>query len=507
MDGFEAWQIPGTEGARAPFFSPDGEWIGFWGDGKLKKMPVTGGAPTIICDAPNFFGASWAADDSIFIGPGYSGLLRVGASGGEPEQVTIFDPESEGTGHSRPEVLPNGKAVLYHIYRGNAWDVAVKSLESNQQRILVEGGSSPLYLPTGHLLYARRETGRVEAVPFDSDRLEITGSPVPVFNDVWWALGAHFIVSNDGSLLYIHIPGQFREFGMSHLVWVDREGVAQIMTEEPRPYSQNAEISPDGSKMAVVSSGDIWVVDLARDAWARLTFDADNAMPVWSPDGSQIFFGSTRGGDAYQIFVVSSDGSGEARQLTEGGYRLPTSVSPDGKSLFLRQRGEDGSWDIGILRLDVDGEGEALFATPFNEHSGMISPAGLWLAYVSDESGRDEIYVRPFPDMNTEWSISTDGGTEPLWSSDGTELFYRHNDQMMAVSISTKPSFTPGRPNLLFEGTYLRTDASYPRTAYDVSANGERFVMLRPAEGAAPGQINVVLNWFEELNRLVPKRD
>jgi serine/threonine-protein kinase len=469
-------------------------------------MPVAGGAPLSVCDSEEPYGASWAPDDSIFFAPGGSGIYRVAASGGAPEPITEVDSKNGEFHHAFPEVLPKGDTVLFNIWYGDTFDVAVKSLETGERRILVEGRNFPRFVPTGHLLYFRLETRSMEAAPFDPERLEITGPAAPVLDGLWYWLGPKYSFARDGLLAYV--PGMFRNVAPSDLILVDREGAAEPLNEEVRPYS-SLRMSPDGRRIAVAAvasdvTSDIWTLELARGTWTRLTFQGHNFRPVWSPDGERLYFASAKGGETYELFSMPADGSSEAQQLTKGGgrWRTPSSVSPDGKSLLLRQRAEDGSWDIGILRLEDDNEFETLLATPFDERFAVISPDGRWLAYVSNESGRDEVYVRPFPDVSTKLVVSTEGGALPKWSSDGSDLYYRNGNRMMAVAVATEPTFTPGKPRLLFESRYLANVEQ--DWNYDLTADGRHFVMLRVQESSPPRQINIVLNWFEELQRLVP---
>ncbi|HEX9724139.1 MAG TPA: hypothetical protein VGC53_07630, partial [Vicinamibacteria bacterium] len=251
---------------------------------------------------------------------------------------------------------------------------------------------------------------------------------------------------------------------------------------------------------------DVWVLELGRGTLTRLTFgEGSSTRPLWSPDGERVLFDSNRVEGTYNIFSQSADGSGTAEQLTTGAYRTPTSVSSDGKTIVFRQNSDTTTGrDIGMVRLEGERKPEMLLQTPFEEHTGMLSPDDRWLAYVSNESGREEIYVTPFPGPGGKLQISTEGGTEPLWSRDGRELFYRSGEKMMAVAISLEPELTPGKATLLFEGRYQTgLVGANPASNYDVARDG-RFVMIRAEEGSGPPQINVVLNWFEELKRLVP---
>jgi Tol biopolymer transport system component len=300
--------------------------------------------------------------------------------------------------------------------------------------------------------------------------------------------------------------------GDAKLVLVDRQGQARPLTEIIRRF-RDPRFSPDGKQLALGvfpdvagTTNDIWILDLTRGALTRLTYEESGMRPLWSPDGERLYFGSSQLG-GYNIFSKSTDGSGVAKQLTFGAYRAPTSISSDGKTLLFRQWGESSSWDIGMVRLEEDTEPEILLAMPFDEHTGMLSPNDRWLAYVSNESGRNEVYVQDFPAMTGKRQVSTEGGTEPMWSPDGGELFYRSGDKMMAVAIAIGADFAPAEPALLFERAYQNAEgtAGAPSSNYDVASNGQHFVMLQEVEEVAPTQITVVLNWAEELKRLVPK--
>jgi len=513
MQRLDAMPIRGTEGALGPFFSPDGQWIGFLSDGKLKKVSLTGGPALTLCDEPSSFGgASWGPDDTIFF---FSGpeeepeLSRVSASGGTPEPVVTLEPGEEGQGPLWPEILPGGKAVLYTAWRGgpdNA-SIAVQSLETGERRTLVEGGTYARYVPTGHIVFARGAllAGSLLAAPFDLERLEITGSPVPVLENLAMYFGAtaQFGLSRDGTLVYV--SGTVSSDKL--LVWVDRQGVERPLTETLRAY-RDPRLSPDGRRLAVTildpKGEDVWVLELGRGTLTRLTLgEGRSTRPLWSPDGERVLFASDRVEDDFNIFSQPADGSGAAEQLTAWGS-VPTSVSSDGKTIVFRQNSGTTGRDIGMVRVEGERQPEMLLQTPFDEHTGMLSPEDRWLAYVSNESGREEIYLTPFPGPGGKRQISTEGGTEPLWSRDGRELFYRSGEKTMAVAISTEPELTAGKPTLLFEGLYETGMGLGPNPGsnYDVAPDG-RFVVIRD-QGSGLAQINVVLNWFEELKRLVP---
>jgi Tol biopolymer transport system component len=343
------------------------------------------------------------------------------------------------------------------------------------------------------------------AVPFDRQRLALTGSPVPVLEGVLeslWSGVAQYSFSSTGTLVYI--PGGLQG-AQRRLVWVDRKGVEQPLPAPVRGY-RTPRISPDGRRVAVTSSesGDnIWLYDLARETLARLTFEGRvNATPIWTPDGRRVAFISDRTGAA-NAFWQPADGSGGAEQLTESsGYALrPGSWSPDGQVLALEEVSPSALRKIWVLRLS-DRKAQPFLRTQFNETAPAFSPDGHWLAYASDETGRYEIYVQPYPGPGGKWQISAEGGTEPVWAANG-EIFYRQGNKMMAVRTTTQPTFSAGNPKALFEGQYVPTQGTISN--YDVSRDGQHLLMVKASEEEqAVTQINVVLNWFEELKRRVP---
>ena len=492
MDQLDAKPIPGTEGGHTPFFSPDGQWVRFFAAGKLKKVSISGRAPLTLCHSSNPRGASWRTNDSIvFAQTTGSGLSQVSAAGGTPQVLTTL---KGATSHRWPEVLPGGKAVLFTVGTEGSWDdaqIVVQHLETGERRVLIQGGNHARYAPTGHLVYAR--AGTLLAVPFDLARLEVTGAPVLVVEGVMRSTegAAQFSFSGLGSLIYV--PGGIQGFERT-LVWVDRTGTAQPLAAPPRAYSA-LRLSPDGQRLAVAiqkANSDIWVYDVPRDTLTRLTFGASNNFPVWTPDGKCVTFQSTKAGPP-NLFWKPADGSGPAKLLTTSeNNHSPQSCSPDGKMLAFTEVHPTTGRDIWVLPLAGKRKARPFLRTPFNESAAMFSPDCRWIAYISDESSQPEIYVQPFPGAGGKWQISTEGGREPLWAPNGKELFYRNGDQMMAVDISSQPTFTVGKPRLLFEGRYERSPVS--RAYYDVTPDGERFVMLKAGEEESEAtQINVVL--------------
>ena len=510
MDRLEADPIPGTHDAHHPFFSPDGQWIGFFAEEKLKKISLSGGAPITLCEARDPRGATWARDDTIVFATDSAGLLRIPAAGGTPEVVAEPDFQRGEIGYRWPEALPDATAVLFTVWREGFEDasIAVLSLETGEQRLLAEPGTNPLYAPTGHIVFAR--LGSLFAVPFDLGRLQVSGQPVPMLEGVLSFPGgaANFSLSGDGSLVYI--PGGVQS-GNFTLVWVERDGTATPLTEKHRTFWV-PRLSPDGQRLAVwiLEGGrsEVWVYEIGRDTFSRLTLEGANYSPEWSPDGEWVVFSSDRGGEEGNLYRKPADFSGPAERLLEKKNRqFPGSFTPDGKLLAYTELHPTTGADIWVLPLEAEGAPQPLLATSFAEASPRFSPDGRWIAYMSEESGQSEVYVQPFPEPGGRWQVSDDGGTEPLWSRDGRELFYRASRKMMVVEVETEPEFSPGTARPLFEGPYLSAlaGAVYGAGGYDVAADGQRFLMIELEEDApALTQIVVVLNWLEELERLVP---
>ncbi len=514
MDQLEAMPIAGTEGASGPFFSPDGQWVGFFTPDTLKKVSLIAGTTVSICHVPSVTrGASWSPDEVILFTPTPAdGLSRVSASGGIPQVVTTPDTKTGELAHLWPEILPGGKTVLFTIRTGRSFDdarIAVQSLESGERRLLeVEGGTSAHYAPTGHLVYARG--GTLLAVPFDLAQLRVTGRPVPILEGVRvdpTSGAAQFSLSGDGTLVYVRGGAGFPE---RSLLWVDRRGATRPVMERRLPF-QSPSFSPDAQRLAVTIEGitqDAWVYELARGILTRLTFDPNEEFgPIWTPDGKRVTFASYRVGEVPNLFWKPADGSSaEERLTTTKDVQFPSSWSPDGRVLaFTRVRVPTIiESDIWVLPLSGDRKPQPLVRTPFEEYGAMFSPDGRWIAYVSNESGRNEVYLQPFTGSGGKRQISTDGGTSPVWARSGRELFYRNADKMMAVSITTQPAFAAAPPRLLFQGAFEEFGrADLPRN-YDIAPDGERFVMIRSEQQSTPTQLNVVLNWFEELKRRVP---
>jgi eukaryotic-like serine/threonine-protein kinase len=506
MDSREAKSIPGTDGAATPFFSPDGKWVGFFAAAKLKKVPIAGGNVQTLCDSSAAGGASWGTDDTIAFAPSNSsGLMRVSAAGGKPQVLTTLDHTQGELSHRYPHFLPGGKALLFTVSAGNGWDekhVAALKLDTGERHVVLRGGHTGRFVPTGHLLYYR--AGSLLAVPFDPAALEVISSaPVTVAEGVTDSpaatVGANYSFSDSGSLAYV--PAGPRQFER-RLIWVDRKGNVEPLPSPPRAFV-NLALSPDGRQAAIEIQSDtthVWIYDLARGTLTRLTTEGSSQVPIWTPDGKRIAYRATREGFR-NVFWRAADGSGAEERLTTGEtQQSPDSWSPDGKLLAFDQGNPTTGSDIWILPVERSpaepGKPQAFHRTGFGETSPAFSPNGRWVAYRSDESGRSEVYVQPFPGPGAKWQISTDGGSRPAWAHNGGELFYVNGAKLMAVAVSTLPTFSVGKPKLVFEGRF---------GDYDVSPDGQRFLMVQAVEPELPAtQINVVLNWFEELKQRVP---
>jgi Tol biopolymer transport system component/predicted Ser/Thr protein kinase len=523
MDSLEARPIPGTEGAINPFFSPDNQWVGFFAGGKLMKVSVSGGVATNLGDAISPRGASWGSPGIIAFAPAsVSAIQQVPDTGGILQPLTLFG-KGEAS-HRWPELLPGGKALLFAGGSSgvtfSSAQVFVQRVGADQPRKLIQGGTNPRYALSGHLIYA--QGANLMAVPFDTQRLAVTGAAVPVVEGVLQSpINGHaqYSFAATGSLVYV--PGSVQS-AQSRLVWVSRNGAEQPVAAPAHAY-QFPRLSPDGRRVAVGIAEEetqIWLYDLSRDTLTRLTFEGNqNYNAVWTPDGRRIAFQSDREGPL-NIFWQLADGSGGLERLTtSGSNQFPISWSPDGQLLAFVEIDPTTQRDIWVLRMSdlSPASGQALSAgneqvrkaqpflrTRFDESVPRFSPDGRWLAYISNESGHFEIYVQPYPGPGGKWQISTEGGTEPVWNPNGRELFYRSGGKMMAVDITTQPGFAAGKPRMLFEGQYVPTPATTPN--YDVGPDGQRFLMIKSSESAegAPTQINVVLNWFEELKQKVP---
>jgi serine/threonine protein kinase/WD40 repeat protein len=493
-----------------PFFSPDSEWVGFYVNGGWKKVSASGG-PTMTLWSTTAFtsGASWGPNGEIVLASDdlTTGLLRLSAAGGEPEVLTRPDASAGELDHQWPEFLPNVNAVLFDIV-STQWEsqVAVLSLETGDRKVLIPSGANARYVETGetgHILYVSE--GALRAVRFDPDRLEVEGNPFPVLERVNQnvSLAANYVVSRNGTLAYNpNFGGRDRRV----LVWIDRDG---RITPLPLPAAayQEPSLSPDGKRIALAmtdeSGTNIWVYDIGRGNLGKRTFGGRNLFPIWTPDGEEILY--TAGGVFQRLMRLRADGARGGEEMDvdvpSPGGQIPISWSDVHRTLLFQYNTE--TW-----RFSVEDEK----AEPFLKHTGAtlrearFSPNQTHVAYRSDESGRDEVYVVPYPGLGGKWQISTDGGAQPMWSPRGGELFYKNGNRMMAVQVQTSPSFEAGTPRVLFE-TDLPERVPGDPSRYGVTADG-RFLVTAPApnaENEEKPEIHVIVNWLETLRDRPPK--
>jgi serine/threonine-protein kinase len=497
--------LESTVGATSVFLSPDGEWLGFFGGGKLKKTRLAGGPAATICDAIEGVGATWTAADTIVFAPSpVSALAQVPSVGGTPQPVTKL--ENGETSHRWPSMLPDGETILFAAARGADFTssrIFMQSLRTGARTEIVEG-TYPRYSPTGHILFARDAT--LFALPFDARRLQATGSAAPVITDLAMnptTGAALFAFSENGVLVY---RPRGSDTSRRALLWVDRTGLeANVAPSERRAFLQ-PRLSPDGRRIAVTigetgTERDLWLYDLQRRTMTRMTVEAgEDETPVWNGDGSRIAFSAARTGQPRSIFVMPPSDPAGLRKV--GSTRYITHLgawAPDGRALAWTDFDPAAGGDIRVLRMDGSGTVRDFVTGPFDQRGPAFSPDGRWIAYTSNETGRDEVYVQPYPGPGAKVQISTAGGSQPVWSRDGTELFYRGERQLMTVAVRLSPAFTVGERQPLFADTYdieHRDDRNY-----DVSADGKRFLMVRVERPSSSAQLAVVLNWFTELRR------
>src|SRR6266508_1243745 len=499
LDSFDARPIPGTEGAYAPFFSPDGRWIAFFAANTLQKVSLEGGQPVTLCEARTSHGGAWGPDDTILFADAEGArLVRIAASGGEPKTVVTLGVLKPGNwGYSNPEFLPDGDTALLTVWwslNPDNYRIAALSLKTGNLRFVVEGGMDGHYLSTGHLVYARGAT--LIAAPFDVRSATVTGPGVTLIENVrseeWGAV--QFTLARNGTLIYV--PGGPAWIGK--LVWADRTGATTPIAAPARAY-QNFSLSPDGQRVALELSEatrDIYLFEFARGGLIRFTNDGENGCPRWTPDGKQVTFWR-RTASGFDVISRAIDSGSETMFMSRETGEIQ-SWSPDGKTLVFMQNTPETSVDVWMKSGDQPPR--PWLMTRFRELLAAFSRDGKYVAYVSDESGQYEIYVRTASGEGAKWQVSNEGGEEPLWSRDGRELFFRNGPKWMAAEVKTEREFKAGTPHMLFEGPYLNV----PGVSYDVAADG-RFLMLEENyEQPTTLQLQVILNWSEEVKRRIP---
>jgi len=523
LDQLQATVLAGTEGGRDPFFSPDGEWIAFFTGEKLKKISVHGGAVVTLCDATPGRGGTWSEDGTIlFAGSIHGGLLKVDSAGGTPEAATALDSAAGEITHRWPQMLPGTRAVLFtaghNLSSLEQSNLEVQVLPSGPRKTVYRGGYYGRYLPSGHVAFIHE--GTLFALPFDLKRMEPAGQAVPVLEHVMSnpdTGGAQFSISENGALAYV----QGIQSGVPvSIEWMGRDGKMQPLLKTPGEF-YTMDFSPDGKRLAMeIQDGprrDIWTYDLQRDTLTRLTFGGvSNFGTVWTPDGQRITYAMSEASGTINVYWKRADGAGDAQRLTDSkDQQFPSSWSPDGKVLAMHVQPADSRMYLALYTMTMQGDEKSgwkpgepkLFAEGPGVHCcPKFSPDGRWIAYQSNESGRSEIYVRPFPGPGGKWQISSDGGVYPAWSATSKELFFENNrQQMMVVPYSaTADSFQAGKPALWSEGQFTDRGVSWN---FALHPDGKRFAVLKAPAAEAQQRFNKVVfvsDFSAELRRQVP---
>jgi eukaryotic-like serine/threonine-protein kinase len=519
MDAVDVTPLAGTEGARGPVFSPDGAWIAFNVDGRLKKVPVLGGSATVINENnPDVVGADWTPDGTIWYTPAFTlGVTRVPAVGGAAQRVLSPDPGKGESGYLWPSLLPGGTDLLFVINPDSiaSFDearIAVERLGTKDSREILDAqGSSPVYTPSGHLVFF--SGGSVRAAPFDLRRRRTTGPAVPVVDGVSVAphTGAvQAAISASGTLVYAPVGDQVPT---SSLVVVDANGHAQPPTDALPAFLGEMSLSGDGQRVALrlaKANDDIHVFDFSRGSLTRFTYEGgDEQNPVWTPDGTRLAYASQHGGTP-TMYWKAADGNGTPeRILTPRNPQRPSSFSADGRFLAYTEVHPQTGLDIWTVRLDDPSprQPEPFLRTPFQEDLPVFSPDGRWLAYRSNESGRMEVYVARFPGAAVKRQISVDGGDQPLWAPGGKQVFYLNGNRMMSVDLNTESGLNSAKPRMLFERNFsLFAESGQWGHTYAVFPDGKRFLFVENAVRPEIRELKVVLNWFEELKARVPTK-
>ncbi len=518
LDEADASPLPGTEGADGPFFSPDGRWIGFWADGGLRRVGVDGSGAIKLCDSAQPAGASWGSDDSIVFAQRGT-IWRVPGAGGAPVEITRRPEEGTETRHLLPQLLPGGDWLLFTVLpTGNDWTtsrVVVQSTKTGERTVLVEGAADGRYVPTGHLVYMK--LGSLMGAPFDAARHAITGGEFVIQRGVMHSVNStvpnnldtgagQVSFSASGTLAYV--GGGVHPDYQGQPQWIDRSGVTVDVTlpGPPRPYFL-PRLSPDGRQLAVgtlaLDDQSLWRYDFATGTFTRLTTEGRAEEATWSPDGRRIAFALSLNG--YQsLYAIPADGSARPERLFTGREAaFPGAWTPDGQTFVFSQ-----AFDIKTLDLSGGQTPRAIIESRFVERIPALSTDGRWLAYVSNETGQNEIYVQPFPGPGGKRLISTNGGTEPVWSRDGRTLTYivesAKEHRVMQVAVNTGASeLAAGTPRQLFVLDPQHYSGAAAAASYDVNNDGSRIIIIRETfnAGVAPREIQIVQNWFSELRR------
>jgi len=510
-----ATRLSETAGAKSPFFSPDGTWLGFYAEGRLWKLSMSRHTRTAVCNVDPLMGITWLPDDTIVFGDGAGRLMRVSANGGDPEVLTQPQSDRGELRHLAPHGLPDGRALLFTVETESGAFVTALDLSSGEWTHLIEG-LWPQYIPSGFIVFSSDHSGRTGggtqtadllAVRFDSRHMRTIGDPFRVLDAVYTqAPGAwegsnvappFAAVADSGTVVYV--PPRALTTA-SRVVWVERDGTISLAIDTLGPF-EYPRLSPDGTSLAfalhnleTTGAHEVWTLDLDRGTRRLVQGDGVATRPFWTPDGSGVTYSNAAGA----IHVQPLDGN-DIRALVSRDGGLATAWHPSRERLFTVRSSSKG---LDIWTIDADGELEPVLVTDADEHSVRPSPDGRWIAYASNESGKDEVYLRPYPGPGRTMTVSSAGGTDPVWSPAGNELFYRNGNDLMVVPIQTSPHAILGRPQKLFDLQLLGA-AGPTNPAYDVTRDGQRFIMVQPAEGERTKLVHVILNWDEELERLV----
>jgi Tol biopolymer transport system component len=524
LDRLDVYKLEGTEGAVFPFFSPDGRWIGFSTADNLKRVSPETGEVLTICQTPGWYGADWGTDGYIyFVPPDIGRLHRVRESGGTPRPVDVAPPRGNAVDRW-PCCLPGDLSILVTEWSGFSYEtpnITLLSLETGERRTLTAPGTCPVYIPTGHIMFAR--PGALAAVPFDITQLGTTGPPFNLIEDKRYPLEPMFSISGNGTLVLADVAGDNsqsaqRQLGTDWqkertLLWLNRDGNTEPLPAKPGPYTM-PNLSPDGKRLALTlfreKAVENWVLEIDRGVFTRVTFERNDHMPVWSPDGKHFAISATEKG-APNIFVVPVDGRGEPeRQTRDKDHQDPASWTPDGQTIAFVDFPSPSNGDIWLVDRGDTASVRPLIVTQYDERHAMISSDGNWMAYTSNRSEQYEIYVESFPDRGKSFQVSLNGGTDPMWARSGDELFFWTVDRgvenaplnvLMSAEINTEPAFSVGTPRELLRANWASHSSGRPN--YDVSPDGQRFIIIEPDKELAPiRRVRVVTNWFERLRDL-----
>ncbi|MCK9408853.1 MAG: serine/threonine-protein kinase [Bacteroidetes bacterium] len=510
MNSMEPSVIEGIENASSPFFSTDDKWLVFFRNGKLEKISLTGGTPITLAESPDNRGGTFSKNGLIIFSPlAVSELKMVSENGGPVKSLTTIDTTKNERTHRWPSCMPDGKHVLFTVgiisspdYYENA-TIDVVNIETGERKTVFRGASNAKYISTGHLLFSR--SGVLYIVPFDADKLEVTGQPVPVVQGVYSEITTgitNYVVSDNGTLIYLPgaVEGESRK-----IVKISIKGETTVIDSGNHPYVE-PKLSPDNKKIAVVIRNgedfDIWVFDIFSKTLSKLTFGGLNRTPQWSPDGKTIaYFKRTKDGKS-GVYIKPSDGSGEEREIFDGkDIRVYLNHwSRDGKFLLVDFLTKNSQSDLLVIPLTGDKTPWKFLESNRDEYESTISPNGKWVAYLTDETGSYQIFVRSFPNKDGKWQVTSDVSEEPRWSPDGKFLYYRKSSQMMAVPVSTDATFSAGVPIVLVKNFPSQNVDS--GISYDISSDGRYFITTQPAKGITYKNISVVLNWTEEVKDL-----